>query len=164
MNRGDQFVFTKAQMFIRKTYLDCSWPITRLQSSSKGVPLCLCLCAWLCVCVCSYSSCRKQSTHTCTHALKIYTCACLASAISACPWSLHSLTFSFTHSFRPIQPPLFVENSLVNGRPSFVCRGWRTLSTTLFLWLPLFGWASSSLKAHPGPTYPETFKVTLFPL
>lgn len=79
-----------------------------------------------------------------------------------------SLTYSLIHSLtlllRPIQPSLFVENSSLNGRPSFGCGGWRTLSTTLSLWLPLFGWASSSLEAHPGPTYPQTFKVTPFPL
>lgn len=168
MNRGGQFVFDKAQMCSRKTYFDCR-PITRLQTSSIGIPS-VNVCVHYFVCVAS--SCRlvalKESrvyTHVHTHTpQRFITSACLAPAISACPWSLHSLTRSLIHSLRSIQPPLFVENSSVNGRPSFGCRGWRTLSTTLPLWLLLFGWASSSLEAHPGPTYQETFKVPLFPL
>lgn len=72
--------------------------------------------------------------------------------------SQHGLRRACLHPVAPIQLPLFTENSSVNGRPSFGCRGWRTLSATLSLWLLLFGWASYLLGAHAGPTYPENIQ------
>lgn len=63
----------------------------------------------------------------------------------------------------PVQLPLFAECSSVNGRPSFGCRGWRTLSAALPLWLLLFGWASYLLGALPGPTLPTNIDARYKP-
>lgn len=93
-------------MFNRKTYLDCWSPRT---SSSMGAPA-DCVCVYVRVFVCSYSFCslvalkESGSTHTCTHAFKIYASACLAWAISAYPWSLRSPTHWFTHSLSYSDP------------------------------------------------------------
>lgn len=104
------------------------------------------------ICSCARADKRLSKKHVRTH-LQLGACVRLAPSDQQ-----HGLRRACLRPVAPIQLPLFTENSSVNGRPSFGCRGWRTLSATLSLWLLLFGWASYLLGAHAGPTYPENIQ------